>query len=346
MNDGIKTGQAAPKDRFRACKHGKNLVYCILKKFVEDGMEQSRKKRRIDRKAILRESKAIVLMTLMITVEALAVVMLYTPAGVVTGGVTGISMLISYATNGMIPNWIFVVIANTPLLFLAFRYLHIRFTVYTLLMTVLFAAELALFGNLRLPQLFNVEEPAWRVVSVVFGAVTMGVAGGMIVRLGGSTGGMDIVSLLLNRKFSISMGTISMSLNVVIAIALGVVRAIGAGDYRMGVESAALSIIALFVMSIAFNNIILGINRTKTLFIISDKWDEIAPDVLNKMHRGVTYIPCRGAYTNQEKTLVYILTKTIELASIRRIVLEKDPKAIISIIDTREVIGKGFSAVN
>lgn len=294
----------------------------------------------------LKEAKAVVLMSLMITIEALAVVLLYTPAGVVTGGVTGISMLITYATNGVIPNWVFVVAANIPLLILAFKYLHIRFTAYTLLMTVLFAAELALFGNLKLPELFDMDEPAWRVVSVIFGAVTMGVAGGMIVRLGGSTGGLDIISLLLNRKYSISMGTISMSLNVVIALALGVVKAIGAGDYRVGVESAALSFIALFVVSIAFNNIILGINRTKTLFIISDKWDEIAPEVLNKMHRGVTYIPCRGAYTNQEKTLVYILTKTIELGAIRRIVLEKDPKAIISIIDTREVIGKGFSAVN
>ena len=296
--------------------------------------------------SILHEVKAVVLMSLMITIEALAVTLLYTPAGVVTGGVTGISMLISYATNGVIPNWVFVVIANTPLLILAFKYLHIRFTAYTLLMTVLFAAELALFGTLKFPELFDISEPAWRVVSVIFGAVTMGFAGGMIVRLGGSTGGTDIISLLLNRKYSISMGTISMSLNIVIALALGVVRAIGAHDYRVGVEGASLSFIALFVMSIAFNNMILGINRTKTLFIISDKWDEIAPEVLNKMHRGVTYIPCRGAYTNQDKTLVYILTKTIELASIRRIVLEKDPKAIISIIDTREVIGKGFSAVN
>jgi uncharacterized membrane-anchored protein YitT (DUF2179 family) len=300
------------------------------------------------RRRILRELRAVILMSVMITIEALAVVLLYTPAGVVTGGVTGIAMLITYATNGAIPNWIFVVIANTPLLILAFRYLHIRFTIYTLLMTVLFAAELALFGNLPMPQLFDVSEPAWRVVSVIFGAVTMGVAGGIIVRLGGSTGGMDIISLLLNRKYSISMGTISMSLNVVIAIALGVVKALGAETNRLqvGVESASLSIIVLFVMSIAFNNIILGINRTKTLFIISDRWDEIAPEVLNKMHRGVTYIPCRGAYTNQDKTLVYILTKTIELSRIRRIVLEKDPKAIISIIDTREVIGKGFSAVN
>ena len=297
-------------------------------------------------KRILREVRTVFLMTVMITIEALAVVLMYTPSGVVTGGVTGIAMLITYATNGVIPNWVFVVIANAPLLILAFKYLHIRFTVYTLLMTVLFAAELALFGNLNLPEMFDVSEPAWRVVSVIFGAVTMGVAGGMIVRLGGSTGGLDIVSLLLNRKYSVSMGTISMSMNVLISLALGVVNAIGAHDYRVGVESAALSFIALFVVTVAFNNIILGINRTKTLFIISDKWEEIAPDVLNKMHRGVTYIPCRGAYTNQEKTLVYILTKTIELGAIRRIVLEKDPKAIISIIDTREVIGKGFSAVN
>ncbi len=295
---------------------------------------------------VLHEVKAVILMALMITVEALAVVLLYTPAGVVTGGVTGIGMLISYATGGSFPSWVFVMIANTPLLILAFKYLHIRFTIYTLIMTVLFSVELAIFGNIPFPALFDVSEPAWRVVSVIFGAVTMGFAGGMIVRLGGSTGGMDIVSLLLNRKFSISMGTISMSLNVVIAVTLGVVRAIGAHDFRAGVEGAALSIIVLFITSIAFNNVILGINRTKTLFIISDKWEEIAPEVLNRMHRGVTYIPCRGAYTNSEKTLVYILTKTIELASIRRIVLEKDPKAIISIIDTREVIGKGFSAVN
>ncbi|MBQ1631589.1 MAG: YitT family protein [Clostridia bacterium] len=309
-------------------------------------MAVTKRKKRIDGKAVLKEGKAVVLMTLMITIEALAVTLLYTPAGVVTGGVTGIAMLITYATNGLIPNWVFVVIANTPLLILAFRFLHIRFTAYTLLMTVLFAAELALFGNIPFPELFDMSEPAWRVVSVVFGAVTMGVAGGMIVRLGGSTGGLDIVSLLLNRRYSISMGTISMSMNVLISLALGILKAIGAHDYRIGVESAALSFIALFVVTIAFNNIILGINRTKTLFIISDKWDEIAPDVLNKMHRGVTYIPCRGAYTNQEKTLVYILTKTIELGAIRRLVLEKDPKAIISIIDTREVIGKGFSAVN
>lgn len=297
-------------------------------------------------KLVLKELKTVLLMTLMITVEAFAVTLLYTPSGVVTGGVTGIGMLISYATGGWFPSWLFVVIANTPLLILAFRHLHLRFTAYTLYVTVLFSLELALFSSIPFPELFDVSEPAWRVVCVIFGAVTMGFSGAIIVRLGGSTGGLDIVALILNRKYSISMGSISMSMNVVIALALGVLQAINQHSLRAGVEGGALSIIALFVTTIAFNNVILGINRTKTLFIISDKWEEIAPEVLNKVHRGVTYIPCRGAYTNTEKTLVYILTKTIELGSIRRLVLEKDPKALISIIDTREVIGKGFSAVN
>ena len=301
---------------------------------------------KLSAKLVLKELKTVLLMTLMITIEAFAVTLLYTPSGVVTGGVTGIGMLISYATGGWFPSWLFVIIANTPLLILAFRHLHLRFTAYTLYVTVLFSLELALFSSIPFPELFDVSEPAWRVVCVIFGAVTMGFSGAIIVRLGGSTGGLDIVALILNRKYSVSMGSISMSMNVVIALALGVLQAINQHSLRAGVEGGALSIIALFVTTIAFNNVILGINRTKTLFIISDKWEEIAPEVLNKVHRGVTYIPCRGAYTNTEKTLVYILTKTIELGSIRRLVLEKDPKALISIIDTREVIGKGFSAVN
>ncbi len=296
--------------------------------------------------ALRRELKTLPMMCFLILLEALAVELLYTPAGIVTGGVTGIGMLVSYATRGVIPEWTIIVLANIPLLILSYKTLHIRFTLYSLLMMVLFSAGLAVFQQLDLPVLFQVEDTTWRVVSIVFGAMMMGICGAAIVRLGGSTGGMDIVSLILNRKFSISMGTISMALNVVIAVALGVVQAIQKGDYMVGIEGCTLSIIALGVTSVAFNNVILGMNRTKTLFIISDKWDEIAPVILKQVHRGVTYIPCRGAYTNKEKKLVYIITKTAELARIRRIVLEQDEHAIISIIDTREVIGKGFSAVN
>ncbi|MEG1772153.1 MAG: YitT family protein [Clostridia bacterium] len=80
--------------------------------------------------------------------------------------------------------------------------------------------------------------------------------------------------------------------------------------------------------------------------MISDKWDEIAPTVLNKLHRGVTYISAEGAYTGKQRKLVYCIVKTVELAPLKRIVKEHDEYAMISVIDTREVSGRGFGALN
>ena len=102
----------------------------------------------------------------------------------------------------------------------------------------------------------------------------------------------------------------------------------------------------LFVSSVAFNNMLQGLNRTKTLFIISDRWEEIAPHVLKEVHRGVTLIPAKGAYTGKDKTVVYVIARTTELSIIRRIVREYDPKAMFSVIDTREVLGRGFDSIN
>ena len=136
-----------------------------------------------------------------------------------------------------------------------------------------------------------------------------------------------------------------MAINLLIAVSLGILQAVRSGDFRVGVEGCALSMIALGVQSVVFNNMMLGMNRNKTLFIISSKWSQIAPDVL-KLHRGATLIPCKGAFTNTDKTMVYILAKTSELAKIRAIVREHDERAIVSIIDTREVLGKGFAAMN
>lgn len=300
--------------------------------------------------ALRKELRRIPIMLVLILLQSLAVVSFFKPAEIVTGGVTGVGMLISYATGGFIPEWTIVVLANIPLLLISFRKLHIRFTLYSLLMTVLFSGGLAGFSYLgevlNSPALFDMGNTTWRVVCAVFGALMMGFGGAMIVRLGGSTGGFDIIAMLLNRKYSISMGTISMAINMVVAAALGILQGVQSGDFHVGIEGFALSVIALATTSMTFNHFIQGMNRTKTLFIISDRWDEIAPHVLNEAHRGVTLIPCKGAYTNRDKTLVYIIAKTADLARIRRIVQEHDERAILSVIDTREVIGKGFTAVN
>lgn len=286
---------------------------------------------------VRREVRTSLVILAAVPLQALAILLFYQPAGIVSGGVTGIGMLIQYVTNGAVQSWVIIVALNLPLLALALWKLHIRFTAYTVFSTLYFSLCMALFENLSLPQVFDFSNPLMPLISILFGAVAVGVLGSLVIRVGASSGGTDILSLLLNRRYSFPMGSISMAINVLVVIALA---------FFSGVEEAAMSAIALFVCSVAFNNALLGLNRTKTVFIISDNWDKIAPHILNEVHRGVTYIPCKGAYTDKEKTLVYIIARTVELTAIRRIVQEQDPRAIFSIIDTREVVGKGFTAVN
>ena len=284
-----------------------------------------------------REIRHSLIVLLAVTLQALSILWFYRPASIVSGGVTGIAMLLNYATGGNIQSWIPMVVLNAPLLFLAYKELHLKFVIYTTLSTLYFSLIFAILENLPPVQIFDMTNPVMPLISTIFGAVLNGVFGAIIIRSGSSTGGFDIVSLLVNKRTSFPVGTISMALNMVIVAALAFVK---------GMEVAALSIIALFTCSVSFNNALLGLNRTKTLFIISDKWSEFAQEVMNTVHRGITYIPARGAYTNAEREIVYIIAKTVEVATIRRIVLTHDPQAIISVIDTKEVVGRGFTANN
>ena len=284
-----------------------------------------------------REVRHSLVTLLAVTLQALSILWFYRPAGIVSGGVTGISMLLNYATDGHIQSWIPMVVLNAPLLYLAYRELHLKFVVYTTLSTLYFSLIFAILENLPPVEIFDMTNPVMPLISTIFGAVLNGVFGAIIIRNGSSTGGFDIVSLLVNKRTSFPVGTISMALNMVIVVALAFVK---------GMEVAALSIIALFTCSVSFNNALMGLNRTKTLLIISDKWGEFAQEVMNTVHRGITYIPARGAYTNAEREIVYIIAKTVEVATIRRIVLQHDPQAIISVIDTKEVVGRGFTANN
>ena len=284
-----------------------------------------------------REARHSVMALLAVTLQALSILWFYRPVGIVSGGVTGIAMLLNYATGGNIQSWIPMVVLNAPLLILAYRELHLKFVIYTALSTVYFSLIFAVLENLPQPKIFDMTNPVMPLISVIFGAVLNGAFGAIVIRNGASTGGFDIVSLVLSKKVAFPMGTISMTFNMIIVAALA---------FFKGMEVAALSIIALFVGSVSFNNVLMGLNRNKTLFIISDKWDTFAQEVMSTVHRGITYIPARGAYTNAERKIIYIIAKTVEVATIRRIVLQHDPQAIISVIDTKEVVGRGFTANN
>ena len=260
-------------------------------------------------------------------IQALAINGFYVPHSFLSGGVTGVALLLDYVFD--IPSWIPIIILNIPISIIGLKYLNAKFIIFSVIGTLVLSGALALTKN------FNIVIE--NEVAAAVGSAVIGISGAPVVRRGATLGGIDVISVILGKRFSMSMGTINIMFNIIIMSVLGFVR---------GIEIALVSMIAMFVSNVAFNYAVQGLNRTVTVFVISDKWDEIAPEVMTVMHRGVTYIPAQGAYTGAERKVVYCIVKTVELSALKRIVYTRDPKAMVSVIETREVVGRGFGALN
>jgi uncharacterized membrane-anchored protein YitT (DUF2179 family) len=275
-----------------------------------------------------QDSLTLVTIALVSFIQSLAINGLYVPHGFLSGGISGLSLLIHYTTG--LPGWMFILLLNIPVMAVGWKFMKGKFIIFSIFATVVFSGAFALTSGFSL----NVENP---IISGLAGAAILGVTGAPVVRRGASLGGTDVLSLILSRKYSIPMGTFNIMFNLFIMSML---------VFASSLELALMSMLAMFVSNTAFNYAIRGLNRTNTVFIISDKWEEIAPNVLKELHRGVTYIPAKGAFTGKDRILVYCIVKTTELAHLRRIVRTYDESALFSIIETKEVLGRGFGALN
>ena len=288
-------------------------------------MPAERKKMKVNFK---EDALTLLLIAAVSLIQAVAINGFYVPHHFLSGGITGVALLLEYVTG--FPSWVPILVLNIPVCIVGWRSLNFKFVLFSLVATVLFSVALALTRGID----FGVTNP---IVSALAGAAIVGITAAPVVKRDATMGGMDVIAAVLSRRYSISMGTFSILYNTVIMGVLAVVS---------GLELALTSMLAMFVSNMAFNAAIVGLNKTVTVFIISEKWEEIAPLVINELHRGVTYIPAEGAYTGQPRKLVYIILKTSQLASAKRIVKSVDEGALFSIIETKEVLGRGFGSLN
>ena len=282
----------------------------------------------IDNETMKKDAMTLLIMVLSCMIQGLAVNGFYVQHSFLSGGITGLALLLNYTMD--IPTWLPILILTIPVVIVGFKYMTPKFVIFSIIGTVLLTAAIVLTDGFVIP----IEN---ELVAAIVGSAIIGVSAAPVVRRDATLGGLDVVSMILAKNTSISMGTINIMFNIVIMACLGIVK---------GVEIALCSMIAMFVSNVAFNYALMGLNRTVSVFIISDEWDEIAPDVMNILHRGVTYIPAEGAYTGMERKLVYCIVKTSELATLKRIVKSKDAHALFSILETKEVVGRGFNALN
>ena len=253
------------------------------------------------------------------------------PYGLISGGVGGLAIIGHMTFN--FPVYLGILILNIPLLILGFFLLPWRYMVQCLM------GVLVITVTLPLTQPF-VPEPYLDIfLATVFSGVLTGLGGGLILRAGASAGGTDILSIILKRKLNISVGSSALLFNLMVLFL---------GSFFYDIRFILYSMVSIYIASKTANLVLDGLNQNKSVMIISDRHELIAPKILAKMGRGVTYLHGCGGFSGDEKDVMICVVNNFELATLREIVHDTDPRAFFFVSDTSEVSGKGFkrSALN
>lgn len=244
------------------------------------------------------------------------------PAHIQAGGITGIAQLVHHFLPVPIGTLYFLL--NIPLFILGYRYLGKKFIFFTGIGIVAFSAFTDLV-HLGVP--LPMEDP---LLICLYGGVLLGISSGIIFRVGGSTGGTDIVSLVVNRVTGRSVGSLGFAMNIVIVMLSMTVFGIDLGMYTL---------VAMFATSRVVNALLHYQNR-KTALIVSSHSSEIAKAIGEKLVRGSTLLPASGAYTNAETGVLICALTHLELAELKVVCMDIDPNVFITILDTTEVVGQ------
>ena len=255
----------------------------------------------------------------------LAMNMFISPANLYTGGVTGIAQLIiAFASSAFgiqlsLGGLIFLL--NVPLLYLAWRSIGKRFAVLSILTVVLqsIILELVPMGKFSDDILLN----------AVFGGVLIGVGVGMILKIGASTGGTDIVSQYISMKFNGSFGKYSFGINAVIILLAGITQ---------GWETALYTIISIYITSVVVDRIH-TIHQNLTLYIVTSKEDEMIDAMQKQLYRGITVLEGRGAYTKNNKSVLMIVLSSYELYEALAVIKMVDDHAFTNVVRSEMVQG-------
>ncbi|MGN8816940.1 YitT family protein [Oribacterium sp. HCP28S3_H8] len=252
---------------------------------------------------------------------------IYDPAGLVTGGVGGLAIIIKRLTN--VPLWVSNTIINIPLFIGGYFVKGWKFLKRTLFATMLVSLALILLPDINL-----IPDQDFFLASV-FGGILMGVGSGLVFVAMATTGGTDLLAAIIQSRLRhVNLAEIMQVLDSLIVI-------LGIGMF--GVFRSMYAIVSIYIFSRISSNIIDGMHFAKVAYIISRKSDQIADKIIHELDRGVTGIPARGMYSGRDAMMLYCVVSNREAALVQDLVRAVDPEAFVIISDVREVHGEGFT---
>ncbi|MFA5720166.1 MAG: YitT family protein [Acholeplasmataceae bacterium] len=258
----------------------------------------------------------------------------YLPMGLVTGGVTGLSVIF---VKFHIAAWITILLLNVAFLLIGLLFLGKQFFIKTLFGSLFSPLVIFILQTLKISETLIIDHLSETplLVSAILGSLFVGFGLGIVFRNGGSTGGMDIAQVILHKKYHRNY-TFSFIVTDGLIVLLGFIA-------FQNIEKFFFSIASVILISIIIDQYSIKGRAGSTLFIVTNYPIEVKEAIFKTVDRGVTMIDAKGGYSDEDKTLVICVVNKRELNLIRHVIEETDNEAFTFIAQTKEAVGRGFS---
>ena len=263
---------------------------------------------------------------------AVAIQFVYDPSKMVTGGFSGISIIIKSITKwlvvGGIPLWVTNLVLNLPVFVVAWVVKGKQFVGRTAIATILLSGWLYLIPS------FDIVKGDL-VLAAIFGGLLSGTGIGFVLRAKSTTGGTDMVSVLLQHKLLRHYSVVQ-----IMQILDGIIVLVGSAIF--GLRMGMYAIVTIFIITKVSDALTEGVRYSRVAYIITEHKDQVSAQIMKNLNRGVTGLQAKGMYSNQEKCMLYCVVSKKEVVALKDLVKEIDARAFIIVTDAREVLGEGF----
>lgn len=243
------------------------------------------------------------------------------PKVFVSGGVTGLALIIHYLVPKLSVGTLYLLL-NIPLFALGWKYVGRRFFLYSLVGTVIFSMTVE-WVSFPIP----IQD---KILAALLAGIIMGIGTGIVLRSVGSSGGTDILSILILMRFSVRLGNTILAFNTSVLIITAIL---------FSLESALYTLVFIYVTARMMDLVVTGLSQRKAVMIISRSPEDIVKAILGELNRGVTVIEGRGGYSGEPNNIVYTVITFRELSRIKKLIHTIDPDAFVVVTDTTEVMG-------
>ena len=273
-------------------------------------------------------------------INSIGVTMFLAPVNLYDSGVSGTSMLLWQITPEEFTLSIFLVIINIPLFLFGLKKQGIQFTIYSIWAVLIYSLSSFVITDILPVDVVTSSPFAGQdlVLCAIFGGLISGVGSGLTIRYGGAIDGIEVMAVIFSKKLNMTVGTFVMIYNVILYIIIGIIF--------KSWELPLYSIITYAVGIKSVDFIVEGIDKAKSVMIITEMEDEICEALSRNFGYGVTQIHATGYYSGKSRSVVYFVVNRFQIARLKSIVSNIDSSAFITISETSDVLGSSLKGKN